>query len=158
MLRVLRLFLQRLAAAEWFMRAGPKFMPQLDRTVHRLTRGRLLSNNPVIPTLVLVTTGAKSGLPRSSPLACLPEPDGTLLVVGSNFGQAHHPAWSGNLLKTPTATVSFRGHEFPVTASLLTGAERAAAWPFLIERWPLFDRYTEKSGRELRVFRLTPAR
>ncbi|MEU0566781.1 nitroreductase family deazaflavin-dependent oxidoreductase [Nonomuraea sp. NPDC005983] len=153
---MLKAFFQWLAATDWFMRAGPRIVPRLDRALHRLTGGRLIGASGLVPALVLTTTGARSGLPRTTPLACLPEPGGSLLVVGSNFGLPGHPAWTGNLLKTPAATVSFRGREFPVVATLLTGERRAAAWPGLIELWPVYDRYTEKSGRELRVFRLTP--
>ncbi len=150
-------FFQRLAGTDWFMRVGPRLMPKLDRTLHRLTRGKLVSSG-LLPTLVLTSTGARSGLPRTTPLACLAEADGALLVVGSNFGLDHHPAWTANLIKTPEAAVSFRGRDFGVTAALLSGDERAAVWPALIEHWPVYDRYTEKSGRQLRVFRLIPAR
>ncbi|MDF2706224.1 MAG: hypothetical protein K0R62_1876 [Nonomuraea muscovyensis] len=156
MMAVLKPFAQWLASTEWFMKAGPRFVPQFDRALHRLTGGRLISSDRVIPSLVLTTTGAKTGLPRRSPLACLPEDDGAFLVVGSNFGGPAHPAWSANLLKNPEATVTHRGREIPVVATLLTGETRAEAWPRLLANWPLYDRYTEKSGRELRVFRLTP--
>ncbi|MEU4696521.1 nitroreductase family deazaflavin-dependent oxidoreductase [Nonomuraea dietziae] len=152
----LRPFFQWLAGTDAFMKAGPKIVPAMDRLAHRLTRGRPISDR-MIPTLVLFTTGSRSGRPRETPLACLPEPEGTLLVVGSNFGRDRHPAWSGNLLKTPRAAVSFRGERFPVLARLLEGEERERAWPGLIAQWPVYDRYTAKSGRELRVFRLTRA-
>jgi hypothetical protein len=42
-----------------------------------------------------------------------------------------------------------------VTAHLLEGEERAAVWPRLLKIWPVYDTYVERSGRELRVFRLT---
>lgn len=148
-------FFQWFAGTDWFMRVAPRVMPKFDRVLRRLARGRTLSGGP-LPTLVLTSTGARTGLPRSTPLACRSEPDGALLVVGSNFGQEHHPAWSANLIKTPAARVGFAGREFEVTAVLLTGGERAAVWPGLIEQWPLYDRYTDKSGRQLRVFRLIP--
>ena len=32
--------------------------------------------------------------------------------------------------------------------------EKADVWPRLVEMWPLFDTYVERSGRDLRVFRL----
>nr|WP_260408374.1 nitroreductase family deazaflavin-dependent oxidoreductase [Planomonospora venezuelensis] len=147
-----------MAATDVFMKAGPKIVPRMDRAVHRLTGGRGVMSDRMIPTLLLTTTGSRSGEPRVSPLACLPEEDGSFLVVGSNFGREHHPAWSGNLLKTPRASVSFRGREAEVTGRLLEGEERAEAWPRLLLIWPVYDRYTEKSGRELRVFRLSPDR
>ncbi|MEV0587162.1 nitroreductase family deazaflavin-dependent oxidoreductase [Nonomuraea sp. NPDC050310] len=153
---MLKRLLQWLTTRDWFSRVGPRIIPPLDRAVHRLTRGKGLTGDLLIPTLMLTTTGAKSGLPRQTPLACLPEPDGGFLVVGSNFGRPEHPAWSGNLLAAPEARVRFRGREFEVTATLLTGEAREEAWKRLLELWSVFAHYTDKSGRELRVFRLTP--
>ncbi|RAY11769.1 nitroreductase family deazaflavin-dependent oxidoreductase [Actinomadura craniellae] len=131
-------------------------MPPLDRALHRMSGGRLMTGQLLVPSMVLTTTGAVSGLPRRTPLACLPEPDGGWVVVGSNFGREKHPAWTGNLLKDPVAEVGFRGRAVPVTARLLEGAERDEVWPRLLKVWPVYDRYVERSGRELRVFRLTP--
>ncbi|SEG20225.1 deazaflavin-dependent oxidoreductase, nitroreductase family [Nonomuraea solani] len=152
----LRPFFQWLAGTKGFAKIAPRIVPPLDRLINRMTGGRVLMGDQMIPHLLLTTTGSKSGQPRESPLACLPEEGGTFLVVGSNFGRDHHPAWSGNLLKTPQATVRFRGHVVPVTATLLAGADREQAWRILVGFWPLYQGYTERSGRELRVFRLSP--
>ncbi|MFI6785742.1 nitroreductase family deazaflavin-dependent oxidoreductase [Nonomuraea sp. NPDC050383] len=156
MMQVLKPFAQWMASTDWFLKVGPRFVPQLDRALYRLTRGKVISSDRVVPSLVLTTTGAKTGRLRESPLACRPEPDGGFLVVGSNFGRENHPAWTGNLMKKPEAAVTYKGRRIPVTARLLTGEEREAAWRGLVEQWPLYDRYVERSGRELRVFRLTP--
>lgn len=147
---------QRIAGSAWFRKVGPKTVPPLDRVLNRLSGGRLLLSQALVPSIVLTTTGSSSGLPRKAPLACLPEPDGAFVVVGSNFGREKHPAWSSNLLHEPAAEVGFRGRTIPVTARLLEGAERAEVWPRLIQVWPVYDRYVESSGRALRVFRLTP--
>ncbi|MGI5366576.1 nitroreductase/quinone reductase family protein [Streptomyces iakyrus] len=50
---------------------------------------------------MLGTIGHRSGTPRATPLAAHRAADGTWLVVGSNFGPSHHPAWSTNLLHAP---------------------------------------------------------
>jgi len=105
---------------------------------------------------VLTTTGRKSGQPRKTPLATLPV-DGGFLVVGSNFGKEHHPAWTGNLLATPAATVSFKGDAIPVEARLLDADEKKEVWPQLLRIWPTYDRYVERSGRDIRVFKLERA-
>ncbi|TMR98384.1 nitroreductase family deazaflavin-dependent oxidoreductase [Nonomuraea basaltis] len=152
----LRPFFQWLASTKGFALVAPKIVPPLDRFVNRVTGGRVLMGDQMLPHLLLTTIGSKTGQARESPLACLPEDGGTFLVVGSNFGREHHPAWSGNLLKTPQATVNYRGRVFPVTASLLTGTDREQAWQTLIRFWPLYQGYTDRSGRELRVFRLSP--
>jgi deazaflavin-dependent oxidoreductase (nitroreductase family) len=81
-----------------------------------------------------------------------------LLVVGSNFGRADHPAWSANLLARAEATVTVRGAEWPVRARLLSDDEKAAVWPQLLRLWPGYAAYQERSGRNIRVFLLTPDR
>ena len=148
---------QRVAGSKAFRTVAPPVLAPLDRFVNKITGGRVLLAAAMLPSLVLTTTGAKSGEPRSAPLACLPQDDGSILVVGSNFGREKHPAWTGNLLKTPEATVQFERRTFPVKAQLLSDEEKAAVWPALTKAWPTFDRYVEVSGRNLRVFRLTPS-
>lgn len=148
---------QRIAGTAWFAKVAPAFVPRLDRALHRVSGGRVLLGQYLVPSIVLTTTGHRSGLPRQAPLACMPEPDGSFVVVGSNFGRQKHPAWTANLLRDPKAQVGYRGRTIPVTARLLEGAERAEVWPRLLQVWPVYDKYVERSGRELRVFRLTPS-
>ena len=144
------------AASSAFRAVGPKVVPPVDRLLSRVTGGRVVLSGSMVPSLVLGTTGARSGQRRTTPLACLPEDDGSFLVVGSNFGRASHPAWTANLRANPDATVTFKGRTTPVRARLLDAGEKAAVWPRLTEVWPNYDRYTEVSGRDLRVFRLVP--
>lgn len=146
---------QRVSAQPWFSSFALRVMPSVDRVVGRASGGRFVVSNLIVPTLVLTTTGAKSGLPRQSPLATLVD-GAAFYVVGSNFGTEKHPAWSGNLLKEPEATVTFGGRTVPVKAHLLDAEEKAAIWPRLLKVWPNYDTYVERSGRELRVFRLEP--
>ena len=145
---------QKVAGSPAFARIGPKVIPPLDRTLHRLTGGRVILSRALLPGLVLTTTGRKSGLPRESPLMCVPEPEGTWLVLGSNFGQTHHPAWTGNLLAQPRASISYGREDIEVDAELLEGEARAEAWDRARVIWPTFDRYAERAEREIRVFRL----
>ncbi|MCD0448596.1 nitroreductase family deazaflavin-dependent oxidoreductase [Actinocorallia sp. API 0066] len=153
--RVFRPLFQRISGAGWFAKVGPKVVPRLDRALHRATGGRVMLSQALVPTLYLTTTGAKSGQPRVTPLLCMPE-DGGWIVVGSNFGQEKHPAWTANLLKTPNATVEFRKHVHKVTGTLLEGTERTETWNRLNAVWPVFNRYQSRVDRDLRVFRLTP--
>jgi deazaflavin-dependent oxidoreductase (nitroreductase family) len=138
-----------------FMRIGPKIVPHVDRALHRLSHGRVLTSSGMTPSLVLTTIGAKTGQRRTTPLATMPA-DGSWYVVGSNFGRANHPAWTANLLAQPDAEVSFQGRTTPVRARLLTADEKAAVVPELTGSVPNFNVYSERSGRDLRVFRLEP--
>lgn len=147
---------QKVSSTRGFAKVAPHVIPALDRAVHRLTRGRYLLSTQMLPGVVLTTTGARSGLPRRTPLACMPQDDGTSwLLVGSNFGRPGHPAWSHNLLAHPDAVISFKGRDIPVTARLLTGQERAQAWTALLEFWPPYGTYQARVTREIRLFRIT---
>ncbi|MEV3968078.1 nitroreductase/quinone reductase family protein [Streptomyces sp. NPDC050698] len=146
---------QKVSSTRGFARVAPHVVPAVDRAVHRLTRGRVLLSAHLLPGVVLTSTGARSGLPRRTPLACMPEDGGrTWILVGSNFGRPGHPAWSHNLLAHPDAEISWKGRDVPVTAVLLAGEERAAAWRALLAFWPPYAAYQARVEREIRVFRL----
>jgi deazaflavin-dependent oxidoreductase (nitroreductase family) len=146
----------RIAATKpgsWLLRTATP----LDRKLLVRSRGRFTVLGPIgAPTLLLTTTGAKSGLPRTSPLLYWRDA-GHLHVVGSNFGQAHHPAWSTNLLADPHATVTIGGQDVPVVATLLTGPERERVYAAFVELASTYDAYRSRTDRDIRVFRLTPA-
>jgi deazaflavin-dependent oxidoreductase (nitroreductase family) len=144
---------QKVAGTRGFAVLGSKIFPPIDRLVHKATGGRVVLSAGLVPSLVLTATGRKSGEPRRTPLATLPIDD-DFIVVGSNFGKEQHPVWTANLLANPDATVSFRGQTIPVKARLLDAAEKQEVWPQLLRIWPTYDRYVERSGRDLRVFRL----
>ncbi|MFF4700752.1 nitroreductase/quinone reductase family protein [Streptomyces chattanoogensis] len=146
--------LQKASSTRTFARVAPHVIPALDRAVHRLTRGKVLLSARMLPGVILTATGARSGLPRRTPLACMPEDGGGWLLVGSNFGRPEHPAWTGNLLKHPDAEVSWRGRDIPVRARLLAGAERERAWRAVLAFWPPYAVYQARVEREIRLFRL----
>ncbi|WP_406008335.1 nitroreductase family deazaflavin-dependent oxidoreductase [Streptomyces sp. NBC_00637] len=148
---------QKVSSTRAFAKVAPHVVPALDRAVHRLTRGKVLLSAQMLPGVVLTSTGARSGLPRRAPLACMPEEGGgSWILIGSNFGRAGHPAWTGNLLAHPDAEISWKGTDIAVTAVLLTGEERAAVWKALLAFWPPYATYQARVEREIRLFRLTP--
>ena len=71
----------------------------------RMTFVRLVSG---LPVLLLTPTGARTGAKRTQPLLYLREGD-DLVVIGSNWGQAHNPAWYYNLRANPYAEVALSG-------------------------------------------------
>ena len=131
---------------------GTPIVPRLDRLVHRLTGGRTTISAGMVPMVLLTTTGSRSGSARTVPLACLPE-GADLYVVAATSGASAIPL-STNLLHEPRGRVSFDGDEHDVVAHRLTAEEKAQMWPRLVAAWPVYDDYVERSGRELRVFRL----
>ena len=148
--------IQRLASSRAFARVAPSIVPRLDRFLSRISGGRFMSSGGVVPSILLISTGARSGQQRETPLATVP--DGLdFFVVGSNFGRTAHPAWSYNLLANPEATVVSHGRRIPVIARMLDHDEKAATWPRLLAIWPTYEVYEERTVRELRVFRLRPS-
>ncbi|MDX3455620.1 nitroreductase family deazaflavin-dependent oxidoreductase [Streptomyces sp. ME02-8801-2C] len=156
---------QKVSSAPAFARIAPHVVPALDRAVHRLTRGKVLLSAQLLPGVVLTVRGAKSGQPRHTPLACMPEgaegaegadsgSGGSWLLIGSNFGRTGHPAWTANLLAHPDAEVSWKGEDIPVRARLLAGEEREAAWKALLAFWPPYATYQARVEREIRIFRI----
>lgn len=145
---------QKVSSTRGFAKVAPHVVPVLDKAVHRLTRGKYLLSAQMLPGVILTSTGARSGLARRTPLACMPE-EGGWLLIGSNFGRTDHPAWTHNLLAHPDAEISWKGQDIRVTARLLEGEERTAAWKALLAFWPPYATYQARVEREIRVFRVT---
>ena len=139
----------------FFRRFGPTVMPPLEKGIARVTGGRVQMSGLLVPSLVLHSIGARSGLERDSTLMYCPDGE-TMLVTGSNFGRDDHPAWTANLLANPRAAASVHGNRIPVTASLIGDDERDAVWETIERQWPNYREYERASGRVLRIFRLTP--
>ncbi|MBX6391381.1 MAG: nitroreductase family deazaflavin-dependent oxidoreductase [Frankia sp.] len=152
---------QRISLSPAFRRVGPVVVPRLDKALHRLTGGRLMIGQAMLPMVILEHTGARTGLPRRTPLAAMPE-DGGFWLVGSNYGRPGHPAWTANLLAHPDAAVVHRRRRIPVRARLVEEPERSRVWPRLTAFWPGYEGYARlndpasPNGRVLRVFRLDP--
>ncbi|MCL6291643.1 nitroreductase family deazaflavin-dependent oxidoreductase [Streptomyces sp. ID03-2B] len=148
---------QKVSSTRAFGRIAPYVVPVLDRSVHRLTRGRVLLSARMLPGLVLTVPGARTGRPRTTPLACMPEGEAESgwILVGSNFGRTGHPAWTANLLaRGGEAVVNWRGRDIPVRATLLEGEERARVWEAALKFWPPYAAYQRRVERQIRLFRL----
>ena len=130
--------------------------PPLQMWLYRITGGRFQLSALLVPSLVLVHTGAKTGQQRETPLICWPQRDGSYFVAGSNWGQPKHPAWTANLLAHPEVEIVVARRRSRATATLLSDADREAAWPILEAQWPGYRDYERQAGREVRIFRLVP--
>ncbi len=151
----MRIVVARFSRSRAFRRFGPIVMPPLERATSAVTRRSAPLSAALVPSLVLHTIGAKSGLERDTQLIGVPEPAGTLLITGSNFARPEHPAWTGNLIANPDAAITWKGHRIPVRAALIGDDEREAVWAHIQGQWPGYRGYEVASGRTLRIFRLT---
>ncbi len=147
---------RRLGRTAWFARAG-RAVAGLDRRLQKATDGRWsVLGRTRLPHLILTTTGRRTGEPREAALLYARDGD-AWVVIGSNWGQQHHPAWTLNLDANPQATVRVAGRVTAVSASLAGDDERGRLLAELRAVWPGYDEYALRSGRDLRVYRLTPA-
>ncbi len=132
-----------------------KGIGKLHAGLYRLTGGRVGHSTGGLTNLLLTTTGARSGRPRTVPLAYLTDGERYVLVA-SNGGADRHPAWWSNLSKTPTATIQVGGTTLEVVASRATAEEHARLWPQLKAVNPFYAMYEQLTAREIPVVVLRP--
>ncbi len=150
----------KIGAISWM----PRLLPQItatDRFVQRVSRGRLtILDIAGLPNLMLTVKGRKSGVPRRTPLLCVPYADGHL-IAGSNFGQLKPPVWVVNVRAAAEngerVGVETGGRSHQATVREITGPERERLWAHMIETWPNYARYAERTDRTIPVFLLEPA-
>ena len=131
------------------------FFVPLHRLLFRLSGGRILNRLEGHGVLILVTRGRRSGKPRSSPLMYFQfEESGDLIVVASNYGQDHHPAWYLNTLADPSVSVETKGERFAAEARISQGEERAVLFDKVVAANPRFARYRAGTDREIPVVAL----
>jgi deazaflavin-dependent oxidoreductase (nitroreductase family) len=131
---------------------------RIDRPVFRLTRGRntFASLASGIPVVMLTTTGARSGQPRTVPVLGLPTDEG-LVVIASNFGQHRQPGWYHNLRANPEGEVTVDGTKRRFRAVEAEGERRARIWQTGLKVYPGFSQYERRaSHRNIAVFVLEP--
>jgi deazaflavin-dependent oxidoreductase (nitroreductase family) len=108
-----------------------------------------------VPTLLLTTTGRRSGEPRTSALI-FGRDDDDYLVVASMGGAPNHPAWYLNLTADPAAEIQVRGDRMPVEARTASDAEKPRLWQIVNEVWPNYDVYQSRTERAIPVVVLSP--
>jgi len=126
----------------------------LDRRLLKVSNGRLSLTGS--STILLVTTGAKSGATRYSSLPGLYHGE-QIILLASKGGAPTHPAWYFNLRKHPQVEVVNKGASKRYRAHTAEGEEREQLWAWLLEQWSGFAAYEKKAApRVLPVVVLTP--
>lgn len=106
--------------------------------------------------LLLTTTGAKSGQPRTSPLGYAADDD-RIIVIASYNGAPSHPAWYHNLVAHPEATVEVGSERFQVRATVIEGEERERLWNRLAEQYSFLVEHQRKTTRQIPLVALERA-
>ena len=148
--------LRRIGTTTWFAAAYRRVGPVVDPVVARFRDGEVLAKVYGLPTLLITTTGARSGQPRVSPLLYVRDGN-DVLVIGTNFGQAKHPGWTANLRKQPAALVLIGGITLPVIGVEVAEPEWHEHFAKFVDIYPGYANYLERrAGLIPRMFRLVP--
>ena len=97
-------------------------------------------------SLILTTSGAKSGREHTTPMMYVADGD-RLLVIASNLGAPKHPDWYINLVHTPRVTVEVGRDAFTTNAEVLAGEERQRWWETISAAYPFFVEHQAKTAR-----------
>lgn len=109
-----------------------------------------------LPTLLLFTTGRKSGKESIMPLL-YGKVDGGYAIIASKGGDPKHPGWYHNLLARPEVKLKVANDEIAVRARTAGGEERSRIWKQMVDMYPPFGDYQKKAGdREIPVVVLEP--
>ena len=103
-----------------------------------------------VPTLLLTTTGRRTGQQHTTPLIYGQDGD-RYLVVGSRGGAPEHPQWYRNLLAQPSVGVQVKAERFRARARPTTAAERPALWQKMVAIYPPYAEYQTRTTREIPV-------
>jgi len=109
----------------------------------------------MIATLLLTTTGRKSGEPLTMPLIFCKSDTG-YAVIASKGGAPAHPSWYLNLQANPNVHVQVKADKFQAKARTANPAERAALWKKMVAIYAPYDKYQAKTEREIPVVILEP--
>jgi deazaflavin-dependent oxidoreductase (nitroreductase family) len=101
-------------------------------------------------TLLLTTTGRKSGRERTTPLIYQPYRD-AYLIVASKGGAPEPPEWYLNLEQEPEVGVQIRDDVFRARARTATPEEKPDMWSTMTATWPAYDDYQRKTDREIPI-------
>jgi len=107
-------------------------------------------------TLLLTTTGRRSGEPRTTPLIYGQHGD-DYMVVASKGGSDASPAWYRNLQEHPEVEIQVKDRIMKARARTATPEEKPELWRTMTREWPAYDEYQESTEREIPVVVLEPA-
>jgi len=136
--------------------AAARAVTRAHTELYRRTGGRLGGNVGGLTMGLLVTTGRKSGQPRTTPLNIIADGDRWLLVA-SYGGDDRDPQWFKNLQANPEASIELGGETIPVRATVATAEEKKALWPKVVEAYKGYANYQTKTSRDIPVVILTRA-
>lgn len=137
---------------DWIQKHLRRYL-ETDGEEGHLWDASLGGGSGMVPTLILTTTGRKSGKPLMLPLI-YGEADGAYVVIASKGGAPAHPAWYLNLAANPEVQVQVKADRFQARARTVTGDERARLWDRMVGIYAPYTDYQKATKREIPVVKL----
>lgn len=127
-----------------------------DEIMLFLTRGKHTVAELVLPVIEVETIGARSGQKRVHPLGGYADGE-KYILIGSNFGGKHHPAWVYNLRAHPDCIVHAHGKTGSYVARETDGEERERCWQLALSYYKGYALYEKRAApRRIAVIVLEP--
>jgi len=154
----LRRLVQKAAAVVPLSLVPARTLPRIDHAFYRLSHGHTTFSAWIsgLPIVMLTTTGARTGQPRTLPVLGLPDGD-RLVVIASNYGRPGNPGWYHNLLVHSRVVVTWKGSAIQMQARELKGEERRFHIARGLEAYPWWEQYHRRAApRQIPVIMLEP--
>ena len=141
---------------QWMKDHTDLYLSSGGKDGHMYTINRPGAPAITVASLLLTTTGRKSGQKYIFPLFYGPAGD-SYFVIASKGGAPEHPGWYRNLAADPDVEIQVGTAKMSARARTATGEERARLWAKAVEIFPPYADYQLKSGgREIPVVVLDP--
>jgi deazaflavin-dependent oxidoreductase (nitroreductase family) len=140
---------------EWMQQHAKRYVSSGGTDGHMYTVTPPGYSEMTVPSLLLTTTGRKSGEKYLFPLF-YGKTGNSYIVVASKGGAPEHPGWYRNLLANPEVEVQAGTTKTKARARTATGEERARLWEKSLGFWPPYADYAKKTEREIPVVVLDP--
>jgi deazaflavin-dependent oxidoreductase (nitroreductase family) len=131
---------------------------RLHERLYRGTDGRVGHRMIGVPTLLLRTTGRRSGATRTNALVYARDGD-DYLVVASNGGADRHPAWLHNIGATPDVEIQIARARRKGTARIVepSDSEFGRLWKIVNDNnHDRYSAYQTQTERAIPVVVITP--
>ncbi|MHA7730887.1 nitroreductase/quinone reductase family protein [Mycobacterium sp. ML3] len=126
----------------------------MHAAMYRWSRGK--AQNPKYPTMLLTVTGRRTGRQHTVPLIYIKEGE-NFVIAAAYAGSDTDPAWWLNLQRNPRAVAQVHDERFVVEAKPVAADRRPELWHRLVEMYPYFTDYQQRTSRQIPVVVLTPA-
>ena len=136
---------------DWMVEHANRYLSSGGKDGHMYKMTQPGRPEMTVPSLLLTTTGRKSGERYIFPLFYGETGNGSYIVVASKGGAPQHPGWYRNILANPDVEIQVGTSKMRARARTASGEERAHLWEKALEFWPPYADYQTKTAREIPV-------